>query len=247
MEIGKRLKEAREDRGLTLEAVEEETKIRRKYLRALEEEQFQVLPGPVYAKAFLKTYTRFLGLNVEDSFESYNNFFAAEAPSEPLDKYVEAKNKAGVPRKPGFRLNYKVAVVIIGLVAVLLFSISWVMGRDNTVGNNAGEVITSEQTAPPSGQQPSVGQQQPDDSSMVILDLNVKYSNCWMRVTVDGERAFEGTLTPGQSKHFEGKDKIYVTLGNAGAVEVSLNGQNLGFMGNLGEVKDREFYAQPRG
>jgi len=130
VEIGKRLKEAREERGLTLEAVEEETKIRRKYLRALEEEQFQVLPGPVYAKAFLKTYTRFLGLDAEDVFESYNSFFA-EAPSEPSDKYIEEENKAGVPLKPRFRLSFKVAAVIVGIV-MLAFFINGVTGRDNT-------------------------------------------------------------------------------------------------------------------
>jgi len=68
-----------------------------------------------------------------------------------------------------------------------------------------------------------------------------------MRVTVDGKPAFEGTLVPGQSKHFEGNDKIYVYLGDAGAVEALLDGQNLGLLGNPGEVKDREFKAQPSG
>ena len=56
MEIGKALKEAREMQNLSLEQVEEKTKIRRKYLQALENEQYDILPGQVYAKAFLKSF-----------------------------------------------------------------------------------------------------------------------------------------------------------------------------------------------
>ncbi|MDF9408916.1 DUF4115 domain-containing protein [Pelotomaculum isophthalicicum JI] len=250
MEIGKRLKEAREGKGLTLEAVEEETKIRRKYIRALEEEQFQVLPGSVYAKAFLRTYTRFLGIDAEDVFENFNGLFT-EAPTESSDMYFEEESKAGVPRKSRSRLFLTIAAVIVGMVVLALFA-NGLKDKGNTSGNNmasnnSGNAVTSEQTAPPVNQQPPVVQQQPAASSMVKLDLNVKNSNCWMSVTVDGRQAFEGTLIPGQSKHFEGKDKINVTLGNAGAVEASLNGQNLGLMGSPGDVVDREFKVQPNG
>lgn len=257
LEMGKRLKEAREYKGLTLEAVEEETKIRRKYLRALEEEQFQVLPGPVYAKAFLRTYTRFLGIDAEDVFENYSDLFT-EPPSESPDMYFQEENRTGVPQKPRFRLYLTIAAVIVGMIVLVLF-VNGVKSKGDTLGNNtspnnSGNAVTGEQTAPPVNnqppvvqQQPPVVQQQPAGSSMVKLDLNVKNSNCWMSVTVDGRQAFEGTLIPGQSKHFEGKDKINVTLGNAGAVEASLNGQNLGIMGSPGDVVDREFKVQPNG
>ncbi len=63
VEIGNRLKEARLARGLTPEDVEEETKIRKKYIMALEMEQFEILPGPTYARAFLKNYAKYLNLD----------------------------------------------------------------------------------------------------------------------------------------------------------------------------------------
>ncbi|MCG9969725.1 DUF4115 domain-containing protein [Pelotomaculum terephthalicicum JT] len=249
MEIGKRLKEAREEKGLTLEAVEEETKIRRKYLRALEEEQFQVLPGPVYAKAFLKTYTRFLGIDAGDVFANYSDFFT-EAPAEAPEHIFEEEKKARVPRKPRSRLYLTVAAVIV-CVAVLGLYFNSAKGKggtpvDNPSAYNPENPAISGQTEPPV-QPPPVEPQQPADSSVVKLDLNVKNSDCWMSVTVDGKQAFVGTLIPGQSKHFEGTDKIKITLGNAGAVEASLNGQNLGLMGKSGDVVNREFKVQPSG
>jgi cytoskeletal protein RodZ len=67
--IGNILKEAREARGLTLEKVEAETKIRKKYISAMEQGEFQTLPGPIYARAFLKNYAKYLNIDTEEISE----------------------------------------------------------------------------------------------------------------------------------------------------------------------------------
>ncbi|HWI64981.1 MAG TPA: helix-turn-helix transcriptional regulator, partial [Symbiobacteriaceae bacterium] len=70
-EIGRRLRAAREAKGLSLEVVEEETKIRRKYVEALEAGQEDVLPGDAYTKGFLRTYGNYLGLDGTALVEEY--------------------------------------------------------------------------------------------------------------------------------------------------------------------------------
>lgn len=60
--IGERLIQAREERGLTLEDAERDTRISRRYLQALEDEAFDVIPAPVYARGFLRSYSQYLGL-----------------------------------------------------------------------------------------------------------------------------------------------------------------------------------------
>jgi transcriptional regulator with XRE-family HTH domain len=67
-EIGSSLREARERRGLELNEIERATRIRSRYLRALEEEQFGQLPGRAYAKGFLRTYADYLGLDASRSW-----------------------------------------------------------------------------------------------------------------------------------------------------------------------------------
>ena len=62
-ELGSRLMRARETRGLTLEDAERDTRISRRYLQALETEQFEVIPAPVYARGFLRSYSQYLGLD----------------------------------------------------------------------------------------------------------------------------------------------------------------------------------------
>lgn len=60
--IGERLIEAREQRGLSLEDAERDTRISRRYLQALEDERFDIIPAPVYARGFLRSYSQYLGL-----------------------------------------------------------------------------------------------------------------------------------------------------------------------------------------
>lgn len=73
MGIGTRLKEAREEKGLSLESLQETTKIQKRYLRAIEEENFSILPGKFYARAFIKEYAVAVNLNVDELFEEYKD------------------------------------------------------------------------------------------------------------------------------------------------------------------------------
>ena len=83
-------------------------------------------------------------------------------------------------------------------------------------------------------------------AAAVDLMLDVKNSRSWMQVVVDGSTVFQGELGAGQSKRFEARERIYIRLGNAGAVEVTFNGKKLGYLDGPGVVIDREFTA-PRG
>ena len=251
MEIGKALKEAREARGLSLEAVEEETKIRRKYLQALEGEQFQILPGPIYAKAFLKNYAKFLKINMEEALEAYNQHFSGETVPEAFGTKSEEQVNVKVPGKPRYWLYLAAAVVIVGLAFSVFYAAggAWlsrpmVPARE---GVNKGEPAA--QTPPQTGEQTKapVGQTPPVSTSGVKMVINVKNKKSWIRVVVDGNPVFQGELSAGESKNFEAKDKIVIRLGNAGAVEVLVNGQNHGFLGGDGDVVEREFTAPPHG
>lgn len=74
MEIGKKFKEARQKKGLTIDDIQEKTKIRKKYLCALENEEFDVIPGAVYAKAFIKSYAQQLDLDEIEMMEEFQEW-----------------------------------------------------------------------------------------------------------------------------------------------------------------------------
>ncbi|MEO8092294.1 MAG: helix-turn-helix domain-containing protein [bacterium] len=71
MRIGEALKRSRTAQGIEIREVEERTKIRTKYLRALESESWEALPDPAYAKAFLRTYAQVLGLDADALVGAY--------------------------------------------------------------------------------------------------------------------------------------------------------------------------------
>jgi hypothetical protein len=118
MQIGRVLKEARTRAGLDVRTVEEHTKIRVKYLRALEDEQWEVLPSPAYAKGFLRTYAQLLGLDGEALVDEFRRQVEDERgePSYPLgDQVLERRRRPGEPLGGG---GPSWRIVLIGAVAV---------------------------------------------------------------------------------------------------------------------------------
>lgn len=96
-EIGRRLRAAREAQGLTLEAAEDETKIRRKYIEALEAGQEAVLPGDAYIKGFLRTYGNYLGLDGPALVDEYKQ--GKEQPAEGIAPATASDGRQAAPRQ----------------------------------------------------------------------------------------------------------------------------------------------------
>ena len=98
-EIGETLREARMRERIDVSEIEAQTKIRAKYLRALENEEWDLLPGPTFVKSFLRTYAAALGLDGKALVEEYRLHY--ERPSEPPEPIVSSPRKVRVPRGSG--------------------------------------------------------------------------------------------------------------------------------------------------
>lgn len=252
MEIGSLLKQTRVTKGYSLEEIEEATKIRARYLEAIENEEFDLLPGQVYVIAFLRNYARYLGVNDDELVQQYKEQFAgakAAAQELPADKDVaKDKRKKRNNGKPRY-LKYLIAAAVVGLIfAIASIYKAYVSGSDlakqpNVVhkNNQVEPVVPKINNEPPETNQPA---QQEKVINGVELVLNVTKAKCWMRIDVDGEKAFEGTVNVGDTKEFNGKESIDIILGNAGVVEVKYNGENLGTLGPNGEVVKEQFKAK---
>ncbi|MBE0465861.1 MAG: helix-turn-helix domain-containing protein [Candidatus Desulforudis sp.] len=241
MPLGEVLKKAREAKDLSLDAVEEETKIRKKYLVALENNEYEILPGRVYVKAFLRTYSRFLGLDADAMMVEFYREYPPENRETAENRPTTPVNGGGRPRYTGFLL---VAGVIIALVAFNSLYGS-LRGADQapTVPPRTG--IEDTQDALPGIPEPEPPQgDEPAPPEGLDLVLRVTGSACWMRVVVDGEEAFQGTVRAGESRRFQGQDRIALRLGNPGVVEVELNGENLGPLAQGGVPINHEFTVE---
>ena len=120
--IGERLREARMRQGVDLSEVEAATKIRAKYLRALENEEWALLPGPTFVKTFLRTYAEYLGLDPRALVEEYRQRYERPTMHElsPLGGLGGQRRRRGPPPLLGPGLGLLLGVVIlVGFLYVL--------------------------------------------------------------------------------------------------------------------------------
>jgi cytoskeleton protein RodZ len=141
-DIGTTLREARMRQRIDISEIESETKIRAKYLRALENEEWDLLPGPTFVKSFLRTYADALGLDGKLLIEEYKlrheRLSDVELqPITPLGQRDRRRPRAGVPR------GWIVAFVVVGLLAAL-----YAVGRHGN-GDNGSNSGNNVQTTPP--------------------------------------------------------------------------------------------------
>ena len=121
-DIGATLREARMRQRIDISEVESETKIRAKYLRALENEEWDLLPGPTYVKSFLRTYAEALGLDGKLLIEEYK--LRHERLSDVEMQPIRPPGAAREPRRrrrTGSGRGWAVLVVVVGLVTALYF------------------------------------------------------------------------------------------------------------------------------
>ncbi len=143
-EIGNSLREARTRQGMAIAQVELATKIRGKYLRAIEEEQFDALPAEPYVKGFLRTYADFLGLDGQLYVDEYDSRFVA-------DGFVDAPARSAQrARRRPVEHGFERRAVLLGLVGVAalaaLVIVAWKFGGSSPSTPNV--IPGSSQPAP---------------------------------------------------------------------------------------------------
>jgi Helix-turn-helix domain len=146
--IGATLREARNRRKIDLSQVEEATRIRARYLRAIESEDWDVLPGDVYARSFIRTYATYLGLDGERLAEEFRR--ATRSEEKPAANVVVAGS--GGPRSPtgGRAMTIAVVAALVGAVVAIGLATS---DEDSTVtvgGERTGKTPTDNAVSLPS-------------------------------------------------------------------------------------------------
>jgi cytoskeleton protein RodZ len=325
--IGERLRSARQALGLSLEEIENVTRIRRLFLVALEQETFDVLPGPAYVRGFLRTYAAYLGIPSEELLDQYPSPSGGAKAGTTLQREspVEVRITPAIRLSPTRRVLVGVAMLVgLGVVAlgVVLYgqirqfaetpassqgpskpstplssgalkstpappaphvapraapqkpppaaapvpapsgapvipvkppaapSPAAVPGAAPTPpkpGTPPGPVPTAGTAVPPApAKAPGPGPAPPPSPKVGPLHVVVAASgHSWVRTVADGTTVFEGFVNAGDKQVWEAKRTLTVKVGNAGAVDLSLNGKSLGRLGASGEVYEHTFSAGP--
>ncbi len=202
-EIGNSLREARVRQGLDYSQVELATKIRAKYLRALEEEQFEILPTGTYIKGFMRSYADFLGLDGELYVDEYNSRYVAEGFDDMPQRRPRIRQERSVDRRV-------VVLALFGIAALTaLVIVAWKFGGgDSTTGSPA--VVTQPKVTAPKGLR-FVGL-----GKGTYLEIR--------RSSKVGQVVFQGTLRPGDKQFIVGS-RFWLAVRRPSGVRFTLAGK----------------------
>jgi cytoskeletal protein RodZ len=215
--IGDTLREARMRQRLDIADVEAKTKIRAKYLRALENEEFGMLPGPTFVKTFLRSYAEVLGLDPHMLVEDYRARYEPRDDSETLKPLgppgLARDRRRRAPRPPGpFLLAGLALAAVLGTLLVI-----GLVGSDDEPEEAAQEQTTTQ----PRRERPE-RREEPPPPRRVALRIAPEAETYVCIDTGEGtEVRFEGILTAPQT--FRGR-RLRANLGNT-SVAVTMNGE----------------------
>jgi cytoskeletal protein RodZ len=260
-ELGDLLRKTREEKGLSLEQVEEAIKIRHAYLQALEEEAFDRLPAAVYVKGFLKNYALFLGLDPSSTLQFYQPASAQASPQPSPTFLNEPLRRHPVINVPVRWAGPILLVFCLAAAGWLAFdrwggqlNLRWPTGRPSATPTPTPTstaiptpVVPTDTPAPPTlTSEPTVTltpTATPRQAAGLELRIDVVGERAWLMVEVDDQPTFAGILEPGAANAWTARERVFLRCGNAGAVRVRLNDVDLGLLGASGEVVDREWTA----
>ena len=290
VEIGQLLRQTREAKELSLADVEEQTRIRQRYLNALESGDWDELPNPVAARGFLRTYATFLGLDADELVaqslnDSENGGVVASSAASAseykpinLDLYEETTRRSHFLRRI---LGFILVLIPVIILAYLLYQygLPYLQGR-----MEGGETNTATVELPPEGQAPGAPVIGPTASATATatvaatpttrpvltvegtlptftptpdatvpptitpsptltatpaeaIRLRVVVTNtAWIRVVTDGTVQIESLADPGYDQEFVAYKQLEFLTGNAGGVKLTLDGEQLPPLGEIGEI-----------
>jgi cytoskeleton protein RodZ len=261
--LGKFLKSQRESRKISLREVSKNTRVREHILRAIEEDQPELLPPATYVKGFLLAYARYLRLDPNDVLLRYERVLKGEpAPPSPQPVTPRQKTPPTQPSKAKQRVlwNTKQVWVVVGVIVasfIVFYFFSPYASKPPTesLPRRSPEGKLSIAPSPPAaattrtlGEKPVVEEMKPLTSTPSVFpaasaqekkafSLQLKAAEeTWVALQVDDQAEKEMTFRSGDGVSVQASNRIRMKVGNAGGMDVILNGKPLGKFGKSGEV-----------
>ncbi len=256
---GAKLKKLRLEKGFSLEEVQKQTKVHLDILKAIEEDNFINL-SPVYIKGFLKIYCKFLGVDYKLYLPDYKEPQAEPGAQpkheEPPEFIKNTPEKRDISRPSGRpKTKLKTVVIILSGIFLLvgLFNLGRKMARAPKAENKPKISEGRKQEPVKAKAKPGVkADVRPD---IIPIEKKVRTENipqdkniseirmvisakedCWIQLKVDKRLVFQNILKKGRFESWKAKDRIELSLGNAGGIDLEVNSKVISPLGRRGQV-----------
>jgi transcriptional regulator with XRE-family HTH domain len=235
--LGKYLQRERETRKISLRRVADHTRVREQFLKAIEEDQFHLLPSGTYVKGFLLAYAKYIGLDPNEVLLRYESLLKLEPGGE---KEVLPERKIS---KISWNMKYLIAIggaIALSLIAVYYFFYLAKPSVESIPVKPKSE--TKETLAPVLPLKTSEIASPPEEKSFSLQLKAVERT--WVRFQVDSQPEQEILFKPGENILLKGLKQIRLIVGNAGGLDLIFKGKTLERFGKSGEVVTLTFTPQ---
>ncbi len=241
--IGETLRRQRLQNRISLEQISLDTKIGIRLLKAIEAEQFEKLPGGVFRKSFVLQYAHALGVDSQEiaaALEQLHQF--DEAPAIPTPAMIADRGphsgsvfsfRIDLSGLSGSTIGSLLAAVGVIMLCALVYS--WWQAPRQTA--SASKIEAAPAVAQPASAPQTAPPPAPADSAAAVRVGLSADEKTWVSISSDGKNVFADALQPHQTKMVEAAGKVRLLVGNAGGVEISLNGKPIGPIGPKGQVR----------
>ncbi|MBS3819985.1 helix-turn-helix domain-containing protein [bacterium] len=230
--VGDDLKRERELRGISLKEIADSTKINMRFLKALEKDQMDILPGKFFTKGIIRSYAKFIGL---DEHSVLNKYYQSLQQQEQSQEEQKKKEKPPTKMPKRFKTLLNVTLLFLALLAFLfiLYLLFQKKEPKSTVPpSSSATILHEERSLPPKPKEPSSSEQK-----IKKLNFNISFEEkTWIKLFVDGEKKLDGIMNPGKKFQVQASKEILLHLGNAGGVSYTINNQKGKILGASGEV-----------
>lgn len=223
--LGGVIRSTRENSGYSYSDLEQSTKIPKYILKDIEQDKFDSAGGNTYARGHIRTLAKFLKADSEkwlSRFEEQNS----EIDRSMSDLLIENNVTPAQPEKRN--ISYKTLGIAAGIVVVLTIAVPALMSFTNS--SDSSSSTNSNQSGAPSSAVAT-------KTSEVVVTISGVSDKSWVGIQdAAGVQVFSGRIAIGQSQTFSNPQQLNVIIGNAGAVNLKVNGKDLGTPGAIGEV-----------
>ena len=232
MSVGTYLREAREAAGYSVEEISSLTRIRPAVIKDLEAENFISSGGNAYARGHIRTIAQLVNTDLDRLLTAFEECTGEN--NRPMIELLEENNATSHRQRSSVKITPKFLVAAVSIVVGVAIIIPSGLAIAKKVVHKSVAVSTSKASQP---QQQSIT---PAANPGVVIKASSGTS--WLSVVdSNGTLLFSGKLASGASQIFDPTNGLSMTIGNAGAISVSVNGKDQGSIGRVGEVKTLSF------
>jgi cytoskeleton protein RodZ len=230
--LGQQLREAREARGVTINQIADATRLGSRFLEAIESDDYKILPGGVFNRAFVRKFARQVGMDEDQAVRLYDQQLAERGGEPAKTSYVGLADELEAKSSGNTFLITVIVVILLGAAG----GAAWIAFKPTAEQPKAEVIPTPQPTAtelPAATPSPNASptpdaSPTPETISGLRIQLIANLDDCWVSFSTDGGKNEQATIPRGESREFPATEKIsFIRIGNLPALNIMVNGKRV--------------------